>query len=276
MTNSSLTLLQIKWAVLKGLMYLCVTLTVFVAFQKSSSANFHVSSEYGNRVPGKSLLMELPFFKNYFSETRILGDIPLDAPEENPVLSKSVSGTEQGVVMHPSEGMVPFITGLIVVYLPDIENASELAGEIVRIGNQEQIDPLYIAAIISVESRFSVKAKSKVGALGLMQLMPDTAKEIIRKKKIGVSESKITDPKTNILLGVHYIKQLENKYRKNRKHALAAYNWGLGNVDRSLKNQTQIPESVQRYAWTIMTRTTRWNRHYREANKGEKLLLAGR
>jgi hypothetical protein len=261
------TYYQRKKLFLKGLSFICAMLMVFIAFEQNSSANYY--SPDVSKVPSKSLLMELPFFKSYFSENVILGDIPLGSGDEAGKKITSVPRT------YP-EGMVPFITGLIVVYLPEIENAGELAKEIVRIGNEEQIDPLYIAAIISVESRFSVTAKSKVGALGLMQLMPDTANEIISRKKIKAQSGKLTDPKTNILLGVHYIKQLENKYRKNRRLALAAYNWGLGKVDRSLKNETEIPESVERYAWTIMTRTTRWNRHFREANKREKLLLAGR
>ncbi len=257
-----------KLAFLKGLAFFFAMVVVFIAFEQSSSAHYHIQEDESDFFPKKALIKELPFLKEYFSESYILGDIPKS-------YKGSLLSTTEVQQSYP-EGMIPFITGLIVVYLPEIENAGELAKEIVRIGNEEQLDPLYIAAIISVESRFSVKAKSKVGAMGLMQLMPETAQEIISKKKIRASKATLTDPKTNILLGVHYIKQLEKKYRSNRARALAAYNWGLGKVDRSIKEGTEIPESVKRYASTIVTRTTRWNKHFKEANEREKLLLAGK
>jgi len=179
------------------------------------------------------------------------------------------------VDQNPHRGMVQFISGLISVYLPDIPNAGEVATEVVGISKKEDIDPLYVAAIISVESRFSVTARSHVGAVGLMQLMPATAQEVSAKITGDKSKPKLADSKTNIILGINYLKNLEARYRGDRRLALAAYNWGQGNVDKVIKGESKIPASVQSYVKTILTRTSRWNKHHFHASTGAAKLLKG-
>jgi hypothetical protein len=86
--------------------------------------------------------------------------------------------------------------------------------------------PPFIKAIIQAESAGNSKAVSKVGAQGLMQIMPDTAKDLGLKNAF--------DPKENIAAGTKYIAQLEDKY-KDKALALAAYNWGPARVDSALR-----------------------------------------
>ena len=98
------------------------------------------------------------------------------------------------------------------------------------------VDKAAVFAIARQESRFDIDAKSRSGALGLMQLMPATAKETA--KKIGASHSKArltTDPEYNALLGSTYLAAQLNRYDGSLILAAAAYNAGAGNVNKWLK-----------------------------------------
>jgi len=96
----------------------------------------------------------------------------------------------------------------------------------------EGIDPALLAAVIYQESKFSAHARSRSGAIGLMQLTPSTAKGIaMRTGGTAFRVSDLTDPAINIRYGSWYLHDLFAKYRSLRL-VLAAYNAGQGNVDR--------------------------------------------
>ena len=94
------------------------------------------------------------------------------------------------------------------------------------------LDPALLAAVVYVESRFDRNATSAAGAIGLMQLLPDTAKGIALRtggERFVVAD--LRDPEINVRYGSWYLDHLRRRYGETRL-ALAAYHAGSGNVDR--------------------------------------------
>jgi len=89
-------------------------------------------------------------------------------------------------------------------------------------------DPLVVLSLIRQESVFNPDARSRVGARGLMQLMPLTA----RRLKRSVRENHLSNPATNMEIGTRYVQQLHKRYDGNLVHVLAAYNAGEARVEK--------------------------------------------
>lgn len=94
------------------------------------------------------------------------------------------------------------------------------------------VDENLIYAIIKNESNFNSEAKSSAGAVGLMQIMEETAEDVIAT--LDFEEYNLYSPNDNIQIGTKYFSYLLEKY-KEPSLALAAYNAGLGNVDDWIK-----------------------------------------
>lgn len=97
-----------------------------------------------------------------------------------------------------------------------------------------EISPSLLEAVILTESKFNEKAISHVGAVGMMQLMPDTAQWI--SEESGLPADHLDWPEENIPLGAWYLDYLLTEYHNNEVLALAAYNAGRGNVDSWMKD----------------------------------------
>lgn len=96
------------------------------------------------------------------------------------------------------------------------------------------IDPMLIFAIIKNESNFNHTGTSKAEARGLMQLMEETAKEVAGKIGIIVTTEDLYEPQINIQIGTRYVADLIKNYDGNISIALAAYNAGMGTVQKWL------------------------------------------
>jgi soluble lytic murein transglycosylase len=106
--------------------------------------------------------------------------------------------------------------------------------------HDKNLDPALVAAVIYAESRFRDGQTSSAGALGLMQLTPQTAQYIARKSGgTAFVVGDLATPQVNIAYGAYYLRYLLGRYDHNETLALAAYNAGEGNVDRWISTARQ-------------------------------------
>lgn len=112
-----------------------------------------------------------------------------------------------------------------------------------RAASRYHLDPALISSVIKQESDFDTQAVSPAGAQGLMQLMPETAREL--------NVTNAFDPAQNIDGGSRYLAGLIQRYHGNVKLALAAYNWGMGNLEH---RHHSMPAETRHYVASIMKR----------------------
>ncbi|MDO9425194.1 MAG: lytic transglycosylase domain-containing protein [Methylobacter sp.] len=122
-------------------------------------------------------------------------------------------------------------------------NKKKFADLITEAANRHQVDVRLVHAVIQAESAYNAGAISTAGAVGLMQLMPDTA------RRYGVVNR--NDPVQNIDGGTHYLKDLLRMFDSNLDLAVAAYNAGEGAVMKYNNSIPPYPET-RNYVKTVM------------------------
>lgn len=127
-----------------------------------------------------------------------------------------------------------------VGYLDDVDLRFPMAfdSEITEHANNNKINPAWAFAIARRESSFMSDAHSSVGAKGLMQLMPSTAKHLEKRK---ISKQFLLDASNNISLGTKYLRILLDRNKGNSVLATASYNAGPHRVQKWLKNAVSLP-----------------------------------
>jgi len=145
--------------------------------------------------------------------------------------------------------------------LDDDCNTERLLQPVIREASERyKVDHAMIRAIIMAESSYNLMAISKKGAEGLMQLMPNTAREL------GVTDS--FNPTQNIHAGARYFKKLLKRFKGNDRLALAAYNAGIRNV----REYNGIPPFKATHSY--IKKVLNYQRYYQQQPAGNAILTA--
>ncbi|MBI1422516.1 MAG: transglycosylase SLT domain-containing protein [Gammaproteobacteria bacterium] len=131
-------------------------------------------------------------------------------------------------------------------YWDDLEKRFPLAHRdvVINYAHQQQIDPAWAFAIIRQESAFTNDARSHAGALGLMQLLPRTARQIAHSLRLRFKRNDLLDAETNVRLGIKYLKKVKDIFNGNNVLATAAYNAGDARVRQWLPKAGMLPADV--------------------------------
>lgn len=121
------------------------------------------------------------------------------------------------------------------------------------------LDPLFVLALVAVESRFRITASSERGAYGLMQLKPSTFAWMAGREPDVVDDEAVSeDPVVDVRLAVRYFKWLEHRFH-SRDEALMAYNAGPKRL-QEYKKAGDIPDSIREYPRKVMKEYQRFVR----------------
>ena len=209
--------------------------------KQSSNIQGTNQNDFQNILDGKINKLEQELPKEEITPEKIEDELILEVgkEEENPVIqAESTPQQNENNLIEEISKEPNFKSKL------DLKPQEVSIDEIIEtISDKYNVDSNFIKAIIKQESGFNKDATSKKGAMGLMQLMPKTA------KSLGIKDA--YNPWENVDGGVRHIKSLLDKYSNNQELALAAYNAGEGAV----KKYGGIPpyKETQNYVKSIMS-----------------------
>ena len=199
------------------------------------------------------LIGAVVIFNIYFAQTTVAQKETLHA-DIKPVVEKSLIPSffpAEVIAFDPVEFLVDDDCNTERLLQPVILEASE----------RYKVDHAIIKAIIMAESSYNLMAISNKGAEGLMQLMPNTAREL------GVTDS--FNPTQNIHAGVRYFKKLLKRFKGNVRLALAAYNAGSRNV----REYNGVPPFKATHSY--IKKVLHYQRYYQKQPAGNAILTAG-
>ncbi|MFQ5580102.1 MAG: lytic transglycosylase domain-containing protein [Nitrospiria bacterium] len=203
--------------------------------------DFQVMDQYKSTYQRAWLLtipMALFFISPFFSELAVPGPIPIS---EEKLFETTTQLAPEKHIRTEREEKIFQILSKFYTGLKSAEN-EKLVSFISEESDRYGFDPELILALISTESSFYNWSVSGKGALGLMQIVPNTGKQLAKMNKISWPEQEdhLFDPIINVKLGIHYLHMLTKKFG-NVNTALTAYNFGPTRVRRWIKGGKSIP-----------------------------------
>ena len=136
-----------------------------------------------------------------------------------------------------AEDIHEYIEAMTAASLPKKykRQSKRIAQAIIHEAYQHKFDPLFVMAVVATESGFQPAVVGKDGEIGLMQVMPKTAKWIAKLSGLKYKNKKtLSDPVMNIRIGTAYLARLREDFDSHSRLYLAAYNMGGGNVKKAL------------------------------------------
>lgn len=210
----------------------------------------------------------------------------LDPDKRRPLWSRR--GFRYGVIF----GALLLVAGLVVfitLILPKLQEDSlkptpenspiHYADLIAFYAEANELDPFMVAAVMRTESDYRPEVVSSAGAIGLMQILPDTGVWLGERIGVVVDPADLNQPVLNIRLGTSFLRYLLNLFDGETATAIAAYNAGQGNVGSWLENEEysedgrtliQIPFAETRnYVERVQVRTERYHEAYEGVFPGD-------
>lgn len=152
---------------------------------------------------------------------------------------------------------------MVVSLAEEFDVPVTLAEDIHEAARKEEIDPKMAFGLVRAESSFRKNVVSPVGAVGLTQVMPATARWLVP----GTTRSDLMNPSTNLEVGFKYLRKLLDRYDGDEKLALTAYNRGPGTVSRLLR-KGRDPDNG--YAAKVLTGSSEKHVRLMNAKFGKK------
>jgi len=170
---------------------------------------------------------------------RLDSKVPRDAAVESK--AKSAADEIEALLARHLTGLAPF----------EVRRAAE---SLITEAHRNGVEPALVLAVMHTESGYYNWSRSSVGALGLMQIMPATGKMLARDLDIPwTGPDMLFEPTLNLRLGTLYLARLHGRYGTWTR-ALAAYNWGPGEIDRRLAEGEVLPAQYSDRVYARMAR----------------------
>ena len=185
----------------------------------------------------------------------VLVPAPLGRGLAGPVRDDGAPPPEPG-----APGLVERVDERLGERMPGLElpERRELARALVLESELARIDPLLVLGIIEVESAYDPEARSRRGALGLMQLREPTLRREV--ERAGIDCPSLTDPAVNVRAGIRYLRRLLDAFGRE-EHALMAYNAGPNRILGYLREgDGEIPERFRVYPRKVRAEVRRLRR----------------